>query len=182
MPRAMNFWGRIPGMALAALLGLGAGSAAAQEWIGTFGDWNAFRATVDGKQVCYMSSTPLDMEPKTLRRGAAYVRVTREGEAGVTPEARQWRDAVSVVPGYLVEAEGNAVVIVDNAEFRMRPAGGAAGAVSPAPAQDQTMVRAMIAGTRMVVRAASGRGTQSTDTYSLTGFTAAHNAMGLSCR
>lgn len=168
----MNVWGRIRGVALGAVLGLWAASAGAQEWIGTFGDWNAFRATVDGKQVCYMSSTPLDMEPKTLRRGAAYVRVTREGEG---------REAVSVVPGYVVEAEGNAVVIVDNAEFRMR-AGGAVGAVSPAPAQDQTMVRAMIAGTRMVVRAASGRGTQSTDTYSLTGFTAAHNAMGLSCR
>ncbi len=175
----MKLWGRIAGVGLGALLGLSAAPAGAQEWIGTFGDWNAFRTTVDGKQVCYMSSTPLDMESKTLRRGAAYVRVTREGDA---------REFVGVVPGYVVEAEGNAVVIVDNAEFRMRPNGGVGGgvggfgAVSPAPAQDQTMVRAMIAGTRMVVRAASGRGTQSTDTYSLTGFTAAHNAMGLSCR
>ncbi len=175
----MNLWGRIPGAALGALVlglwGPWAAPAGAQEWIGTFGDWNAFRATVDGKQVCYMSSTPLDMEPKTLRRGGASVRVTRESEV---------REAVSVLPGYTVEAEGNAVVIIDNTEFRMRPAGGGAGAgaVSPAPAQDQTMVRAMISGTRMVVRAASGRGTQSTDTYSLTGFTAAHNALGISCR
>jgi hypothetical protein len=157
------------GIGLAILLA--APTAGAQEWIGTFGDWNAFRATVDGKVVCYMSSTPLDMEPKNQRRGAAYVRVTREAVK---------REALSIVPGYTIEAEGNAVVLIDNAEFRMRASPN--GAVSPTPAQDQSMVRAMIAGSRMVVRTMSGRGTNSTDTYSLTGFTAANTAMGLSCR
>ncbi|MBM3507760.1 MAG: hypothetical protein FJX64_08615 [Alphaproteobacteria bacterium] len=171
------------GAALAVLLA--APPAAAQEWIGTFGDWNAFRTTVDGRLVCYMSSTPLDMEPKSVRRGSVYVRVTRDGDR---------RDVVSVLPGYTIEPEGIAVVTVDATEFRMRvappsspaaPAGAnavASAAFNPTPAQDQAMVRAMIAGTRMVVKATAGRGPATTDTYSLTGFTAAHNAMGLTCR
>ncbi len=145
--------------------------AVAQEWIGTFGDWNAFRYVEAGRRVCYISTTPLDMEPKGTRRGPTYVRVSRSGDM---------RDVVSIVPGFTVEAEGMAVITVDAAEFRLRPS--PEGAVAQNATQDAAMVRAMIAGTRLQARATSGRGMTSNDTYSLIGFTAAQTAMSNSCR
>ena len=145
--------------------------AVAQEWIGTFGDWNAFRFVEAGRRVCYITTTPLDMEPKGTRRGPTYVRVSRSGDM---------RDVVSIVPGFTVEAEGMAVITVDAAEFRLRPS--PEGAVAQNATQDAAMVRAMIAGTRLQARATSGRGMTSNDTYSLIGFTAAQAAMSNSCR
>ena len=49
-------------------------------------------------------------------------------------------------------------------------------------ASDSAMVKAMIRGNTMVIRGTSNRGTVTTDTYSLSGFTAAHNAINKACR
>ena len=155
---------------MAALL-LWSAPAAAQEWVGTFGDWNAFRYFEGNKRVCFISSTPIDMEPKNARRGPTYLRVSRSPDA---------RDVVSILPGFAVEPEGTAVITVDTTEFRMRPAG-QDGARAPNATQDAAMVRAMVAGTRLVARANSGRGMTSNDTYSLIGFTAAQTAMSNTC-
>ena len=47
---------------------------------------------------------------------------------------------------------------------------------------DRSMIKAMKAGSRMVVKGRSQRGTQTTDTYSLSGFTAAFNAISNACK
>jgi hypothetical protein len=46
---------------------------------------------------------------------------------------------------------------------------------------DSALVTAMKAGTSMTVRGTSARGTLTTDTYSLAGFTAAHAAIDKAC-
>lgn len=172
MPMGLRFFARsAAAVCVVFVLVSGALPAGGEQWIATFGEWNAFQTADGPNRVCYISSTPLDMEPRSMRRGPAYVRVTSRGTAG---------DAVAIAPGYAFEGEGTVAVTVDAAEFRLRP--GPDGAVSPGPAQDAAMVRAMVAGTRMIVRANPGKGATSTDTYSLTGFTAAHNAMNAACR
>ena len=44
------------------------------------------------------------------------------------------------------------------------------------------MVEAMRRGATMIVEGISSRGTHTKDTYSLTGFTAAHNAINEACK
>ena len=47
---------------------------------------------------------------------------------------------------------------------------------------DGTIVKAMIRGTRMIIKGTSSFGTQTTDTYSLNGFTAAYKAINKACK
>jgi hypothetical protein len=145
------------------------GPAWAQQWIGTYNDWNVFQRSET--RTCYMSSTPIDMEPKALRRGDVFVRVTQTPSGGAT---------VSVVPGLGLDTAAGAVMTVDATEFRLRPNG--AELVATDAAQEAALVRAMMAGSQMAVRVTSGRGPVTTDRYSLTGFTAANNSMIASCR
>ena len=49
------------------------------------------------------------------------------------------------------------------------------------PRDDNKLVRAMKGGLNMVVTGRSTRGTKTTDTYSLLGFTAAMNAIDKAC-
>ena len=47
---------------------------------------------------------------------------------------------------------------------------------------DAALVRAMRAGSRMIVTGTSSRGTKTKDTYSLSGISAAHKAIGKACK
>jgi len=47
---------------------------------------------------------------------------------------------------------------------------------------DRKLVQAMVRGNSMVVRGTSSRGTLTVDTYSLSGFTAARNAINKACK
>ena len=47
---------------------------------------------------------------------------------------------------------------------------------------DKALVDAMIRGARMVVKGTSSRGTKTTDTYSLKGFSAAFKTIGKACK
>jgi len=48
-------------------------------------------------------------------------------------------------------------------------------------ATDKTIVKAMVRGSKLTVKGTSGRGTLTTDTYSLSGFTAAHKDITAAC-
>ncbi|MCH6553355.1 MAG: hypothetical protein IH793_04245 [Acidobacteria bacterium] len=47
---------------------------------------------------------------------------------------------------------------------------------------DTALVKAMMKGRRMTIRGTSSRGTKTVDTYSLIGFTRAHQAIGKACK
>jgi hypothetical protein len=64
-------------------------------------------------------------------------------------------------------------------EFRLFTAGD--GAWNSSTDKDNEMVQAMIRGADLVIAGESSRGTKTTDTYSLLGFTAAHRAMTEAC-
>ncbi len=150
---------------------LTAGSAAAQEptLLGIFKDWTAWQAMDGRNRVCYIASTPLDRQPRNVNRDDVYVYVAHKPGS---------RDEVSITNGYAFQAN-NVVVLVDNTEFKLFTKDDTAWAYTKD--DDAKMVRAMAAGTRMIVKGKSNRGTETTDTYSLSGFTAAHTAMDSAC-
>jgi hypothetical protein len=121
-------------------------------------------------RVCYIAATPLDKQPRNVNRGEVYVNVAHK--AGV-------RDEVSVVNGYTFENNNVVVVMIDNTEFKLFTKDDTAWTYTKD--DDTRLARAMAAGNRMTVKGKSNRGTETTDTYSLSGFTAAKAAMDRAC-
>jgi hypothetical protein len=147
-------------------------SAQGIERLGDFDSWSAYRFVEDGKPACYMASVPGKSEGDYSKRGDVYALVTHR-------PAESRRDEVSFVAGYEYKADSVAkVTIGDRTEdfFTQND-----GAWTPDHNMDKEMVQAMIRGTSMVVKGTSSRGTLTTDTYSLKGFTSAYRAISKSC-
>jgi invasion protein IalB len=162
------------GTALAFAVGLADPSPAEaqQRVLGTHGYWTA---QVDGtgpRRVCYIGSAPQKAEGNYTRRGDTHVLVTHRPADKVKGE-------VSVTAGYTYREGSEVSVDIDGKTFKLFTRGGNAWAADAAA--DRVLVSAMKAGNKMVIRGTSSRGTLTTDTYSLRGFTAAHNAIDKAC-
>ena len=149
-------------------------AAAAQtpEFLGSHRDWNVYAFTEDGQKICYMASEPTKQEGDYTRRGNPAVLVTRRpGSPAV--------DEVSVQPGYSYREGSEVEVKVGTREFMLFTRGEHAWTKSQEA--DAALINTMKRGSNMTVRGISLKGTYSLDTYSLLGFTAAHQAMVNAC-
>ncbi|MFN4090971.1 MAG: invasion associated locus B family protein [Alphaproteobacteria bacterium] len=159
----------------ATMLCLGAaGTAHAEDprFIGDFGAWAAYTYTIDGAQVCYIASKPTASRGDYERRGDVFALVTHRMADGVIGE-------VSVVAGYEYQADNFPRAQIGGDTFEMFARGDTAWLRAD---EDTRMVAAMRRGTEMVVTGTSSRGTNTTDTFSLMGFTRAHEAITRVCR
>ena len=105
--------------------------------IGEFSDWTAIRFREDGETVCWISSEPLESEPKDVRRGDIYVLVTHRSASKTT-------DEVSVYVGYPLRTGSEALIDIGGREFKMFTDGQTAWAYDADA--DKALVRAMIRG------------------------------------
>ena len=159
----------IPARAVALALGLAlATPALAQEPkpVGTFGKWTAYTYKTKKGPVCYIVSQPekSELSKKGAKRDPAFFLVThRPGD--------KVRGEVSTIIGYPFRKNSLPTVTIDGKTFRLFAVGD--GAWTDSPAMDRKIVAAMKKGRTMVVKGVSKRGTQSVDTYSLKGVTAA---------
>ena len=153
---------------------LAAAPVAAQgvERLGDFGDWSAFRFKENGKNACYIASQPTKQEGKYSKRGEIYALVTHRPAEGR-------RDEVSFVAGYSYKPDSAVEVKIGTASQKLFTQEDSAWAVDKDT--DVALVKSMIRGNNMVVQGTSSRGTLTTDTYSLKGFTAAYKAIGAAC-
>lgn len=145
--------------------------------LGAYRDWDAFVYTYpNGQKTCHMISSPKSSQASRAgaRRGDIYIMVSHRPEYGVTGE-------VNVVVGYPIRQGQDAILRVDGrSRFEFFTEGSGAWAYDPA--DDAKTVAAMRRGNRLVVNATSQRGTNTTDSYSLSGFTAAYNSITAACR
>ncbi len=137
-----------------------------------FKDWIGYKTTQGGNQLCYMASEPKRDEGTYTIRGNICAIVSHR------PAARS-SNVVSIHAGYTYKKKSEVTLKIGDKSFTLFTDGDAAWAKSVA--DDQAMVAAMKAGTRMVVRGVSSRGTKTKDTYSLLGFTRVHGAIGAAC-
>ena len=154
--------------------GHGTAPALAQEpeHLDTHRDWHTYTFNENGNLVCYMASKPTNEEGEYTQRGDVYLLVThRPAEAS--------RDVVSVITGYTYGPESEATVTIGDKLFELFTSENTAWARDSAT--DASMVTAMKAGSSMIVKGTSSRGTLTTDTYSLLGFTAAYNEITRTC-
>lgn len=140
--------------------------------LGNFGHWRAFTFTEDGRTTCYMASDPTKEEGDYTKRGDVYATVTHRPWKGT-------RNVVSFVIGYPFKKDSTVSIDIDGDSFTLFTHDNMAWA--PDEETDQTLVQRMIEGVEMVVKGTSARGTLTTDTYSLIGFTKAHNAIDKAC-
>lgn len=143
--------------------------------LGSYRDWDAFVYGTGSKRTCHMISVPKSSTAsrRNARRGDIYIMVSHRPEYGVVGE-------VNAVMGYPVRQGSTAKLHVDGRKrFEYFTEGSGAWAYDPK--DDTETVAAMKRGNSMVVSATSQRGTNTTDRYSLSGFTAAYNAITRAC-
>jgi len=144
--------------------------------IGSFNDWDAFTLTRgNGSRLCYMVSVPKSWKAskEDALRGDIYITVTHRPATDV-------RDQVNVVVGYPLK-QGSEVKATIDGQTSFELFTQADGAWLYTQEQDSEMVQAMRRGVNLVVEGTSSRGTDTTDRYSLMGFTAAYNAISKAC-
>jgi hypothetical protein len=157
------------------LTGLGAGAAAAQtpDLLGQDKDWGAYMVEKDGGKTCYTLSMPKSQAPKNVNRDQAYFFVTFRPKDKI-------RNQISVIIGYPFENGSSATVEIGSAKFTLFTKDDKAW-IDDIAEQDK-LVAAMKGGSSMTVRGRSQRGTNTTDSYSLSGITASLGRIANSCK
>jgi len=171
MLRYLSF--RSAGLLLATLVALpSAAFAATPQSLGAFKDWGAFTFEENGQKVCYMASRPKKSEGNYKSRGEVHLLITHR-------PAEKSFDVVSVIAGYPFQPNSDAIIQVGNQSFRLFTDGETAWARDEKT--DKALVEAIRSGRMLVVKGTSGRGTTTSDTYSLDGTGAAYDAINKAC-
>lgn len=167
-----NRWPKIKCVAFIAVAGFLLPQSTHAELIDNFGAWSAFQEDEGSNRVCYIGSTPKKQRGKYKKRGETYVLVTHR-------PAEKTRGVISIKAGYTYKKGSDVTVNIGSQRFSLftdKDHGWARDAAS-----DKKLVAAMRAGSQMIVSGISSRGTKTSDTYSLSGFTAAYNAINKAC-
>lgn len=141
--------------------------------IGTFQKWHAWQGTDANGMICYISSAPQKSEPTGVNRDPVHFLVIYRKALGI-------KDEVQTLIGYPFNTkDANASASVDGKTYPMVTEGSAAWLASAG--DEPGFVEAMKKGRTLVVKGTSQRGTDTTDTYSLMGVTAAMAAIDKAC-
>ena len=143
------------------------------EDLGTFKSWQARSYKEGGNPVCTMFSQPTASEGNYDKRGEVFIFVTHR------PSANR-ADEVSVNIGYPFKTGVPVFMVVGGTKYEMFSEG--SNAWTRSSRDDATLVRAMRAGSELSVEGVSAKGTKTVDTFSLSGFSAAHNAITVACK
>jgi hypothetical protein len=143
--------------------------------LGQYGDWGAYTASPGGNKVCFALGKPktTKLEPAGGKRDASYLFVS-------TRPAEKVKNEVSVIIGYPFKSSSDATAEIGTAKFAMYTQND--GAWIKNVAEEARMVEAMRKGADLMVKGTSGRGTQSTDQYSLKGLAQALDKIEQECK
>jgi invasion protein IalB len=143
--------------------------------LGQYGDWGAYTASPGGNKVCFALAKPKStkLEPAGRSRDQSYIFVS-------TRPADKVKNEVSVIIGYPFKASSDATAEIGTAKFAMYTQND--GAWIKNVTEEARMVDAMRKGADLTVKGTSGRGTQSTDQYSLKGLAQALDKVEQECK
>jgi hypothetical protein len=143
--------------------------------LGQYGDWGAYTANSGGRTLCYALAKPSSQatQPPNRPRDPAYVFIA-------TRPAENVRNEISIVIGYPFKAGYEASADIGANKYAMYTQGD--GAWVKNPAEEARMVDAMRRGADLVVTGESGKGTKSTDRYTLKGLSQALDRVAAECK
>jgi hypothetical protein len=152
-----------------------AAGAAQPALLGQYGDWGAYAASPGGSKVCFALAKPktTKIEPAGRKRDPSYIFVS-------TRPADNVKNEVSVIIGYPFKTSSDATAEVGAVKFAMYTQND--GAWIKNVAEEARMVDAMRKGADLTVKGTSGRGTASTDQYSLKGLAQALEKIEQECK
>ena len=138
-----------------------------------FNDWSAY-AEGEGKNLaCMAVSKPKKSEGNYKRRGEVFAVITH------LPSQNKWNE-FSIIAGYNFKADSNPEVIIGDAKFQLFTSGSRAWSFSPP--DDEKIIKFLKSSMKMKVIGTSTRGTITTDTYSLIGFSKAYQKINEACQ
>jgi invasion protein IalB len=143
--------------------------------LGTYGDWGAYTASPAGKKVCFALAKPKTSktEPAGRKRDPAYIFIS-------TRPAENVKNEISVIIGYPFKPSSDATAEIGTTKFAMYTQND--GAWIKNVAEEARMIEAMRKGSDLTVKGQSGRGTSSTDQFSLKGIAQALDRAEQECK
>lgn len=143
--------------------------------LGQFGNWGAYTANPNGKKVCFALSKPTTSatNPPNRPRDPSYAFVSTRPSEKVVNE-------VSFMMGYPLKGGSEASLAIGTNNFAMYTQGD--GIWIKNAAEEGAMIDAMRRSAEGTVKGVSGRGTETTDVYSLRGLTQALDRVAQECR
>lgn len=140
--------------------------------LGTYGDWKALMSGKDKSKVCYALAQPKDRKPAGLKRDPAYLFISNRVGDGAKNE-------VAMKLGFAGKAGQDGTLAIGSANFALLASGESAFLKNPA--QEGQLIEAMKKASELTTKVASLRGNETTDKYSLKGFSDALARMAKEC-
>jgi len=154
------------------LLSTAPGFAQQVKLIGEFRSWSAYSATEQTGPVCFALTQPTEITPQPDGFTEAYLYLTHRPTLGV-------RNELNVVAGYTFAADTPATVTVSGETFDLFTSKDAAWLLNPS--QNDDLAGALRAGSEVVIEGTSDKGIKISETFSLSGATAASRALEDEC-
>ncbi|WP_423065767.1 hypothetical protein [Devosia sp. CN2-171] len=156
--------------AVALALPLLAGQAFAQsvKLLGEFRDWTAYSATESTGPVCFALSKPTEVSPSPDDFTEAWLYLTNRPSESV-------RNELNLVAGFTFAPDTAATATISGEVFQLFTDRDAAWLLDPG--QNENLAGALRAGSTVIVEGTSDKGIRITETFSLSGATAASRAI-----
>ena len=141
--------------------------------IGKFKDWTAYSEGEGRNLACMAVSKPKKEEGNYTKRGEVFSIVTH------LPGQDKFNE-FSIVTGYNYKQGSNPEVMIGDLKFQLFTSGSRAWSFSVA--EDLKIINSMKSSLKMKVKGTSSRGTITSDTYSLLGFSKAYQRINEACK
>ena len=138
-------------------------------------NWGAYRYDNNDSRICFVSSVPTKSKGKYDPKNRGDIRVFVSHGPG-----KAERDVVQVIAGYRYKLQSDVSLTIDGKAFKLFTIEDRAYAESEE--DDRRIIVLMRRGSRMTIVGTSSRGTKTTDTYSLSGFTKTKAVIDKTCK
>ncbi len=140
--------------------------------VGKFKDWESFVLSQDGNKTCFAQSIPVVRAPKKLKRDPSRLFVSFR-------PAENIKNEVSVTNGYDFKLKAPVTAKSGKKSYDLFSKGQFAWVVDNK--DEQKLIVTMKKASRLMIIGNSQKGNQTTDHYSMMGFTKAYNSAKKSC-
>ena len=140
--------------------------------IGKFKEWESFVLSQEGSKICFAQSKPVIRAPKKLKREPSRLFVSFRPSENIKNE-------ISVTGGYEYKIKGPVIAKSGKKEYDLFSKGKFAWVVD---SQDGAkLIKTMKKASRLMIVGNTNGGSQTTDHYSMMGFTTAYNTAKKNC-
>ena len=140
--------------------------------LGKFKDWESFKLLQDGNKICYAQSIPVIRAPKKLKRDPSRLFVSFRPSDNIKNE-------ISVTNGYEFKLKAPVEAKSGKRTYDLFSKGKFAWVVDND--DEKKLIITMKKASRLMIIGNSDKGDQTTDHYSMMGFTKAYNTAKKSC-